>query len=285
MKVVIEITSWTQPLLDPIAAITETIGHAGDHETEMQAIIRSGGFSKAFPESVQKAAQEIFATKEQIFTDALKDPKRRDIRNVMTMTIDPVDAKDFDDAISFRYLDNENVEIGVHIADVSHYVRPDTILEQEAQKRATSVYLVDRVVPMLPERLSNDLCSLVPHKDRLTFGAVFEMTPSGKIVEEWFGRTVIHSDHRFAYEEAQVVLDGGEGPYGKELTTLNQLAHLLRDERFRKGAIGFESPEVKFVLDANGVPLSVIPKDRKDAHKLIEEFMLLANVAVAERLA
>ena len=177
MKVVIEITSWTQSLLDPIAKITEVLGHSGDHETEMQAIIRSGGFSKAFPESVQKAAQVIYETKEQIFTDALKDPKRRDMRSVMTMTIDPVDAKDFDDALSCQKLASGNYEIGIHIADVSHYVRDHDGIDEEARERATSVYLVDRVIPMLPEILSNDLCSLRPNEDRLAFSAVFEIHP------------------------------------------------------------------------------------------------------------
>jgi ribonuclease R len=199
----------------------------------------------------------------------------------------PVDAKDFDDALSIEYLEGGNVEVGIHIADVTHYVRPGTDLETEAVRRATSVYLVDRTVPMLPEKLSNNLCSLRPNEDKLTFSAVFELTPDAKVVKQWFGRTVIHSDKRFSYEEAQEVLDRsadisvGE-TYAKELTTLNTLAKRLRDLRFANGAVNFETVEVKFRLDAQGKPLDVYQKIRKDAHKLIEEFMLLANKKVAE---
>jgi len=281
MKVVVEITSWTQPLLDPIAKITETLGHAGDHETEMQAIIRSGGFSKAFPESVQKAAQELFATKEQIFAEALKDPKRRDIRNVMTMTIDPVDAKDFDDALSCQVLANGNIEVGVHIADVSHYVRENDGIDLEAKERATSVYLVDRVIPMLPEILSNDLCSLRPNEDRLAFSAIFELTPDGIIKNEWYGQTIIHSDKRFSYEEAQEVLDKQAGPHLEDLNTLMELGRKLRKKRYAEGAIAFESAEVKFELDERGAPIRAFKKERVETMLMIEDFMLLANREVA----
>ncbi len=202
-------------------------------------------------------------------------------RQVTTFTIDPEDAKDFDDAISFRKLDNGNYEIGVHIADVTHYVKPNSILDQEAYDRATSVYLVDRTIPMLPERLSNELCSLRPHEDKLTFAAVFEIDDKMKIRKEWFGRTIIHSDVRFSYEEAQVILEKGQGVLADELRILNDTARKLRKERFKKGAVNFETTEVKFKLDEKGKPLAVIPKVRKDAHKLIEEFMLLANKQVA----
>ncbi len=284
MKVVIEISSWTQPLLEPTAIITETLGHAGDHETEMQAIIRSGGFSKDFPESVQKAAQELFATKEQIFTDALNDPKRRDVRKVPTMTIDPVDAKDFDDALSCQILPSGNIEVGIHIADVSHYVRENEDIDMEAKDRGTSVYLVDRVIPMLPEILSNDLCSLRPHEDRLAFSAIFEISPDANIVSEWYGQTVIHSDKRFSYEEAQEVLEKQNGPHLSELNTLMELGRKLRKKRYAAGAIAFESPEVKFELDERGAPIRAYKKERVETMLMIEDFMLLANREVATHI-
>ncbi len=281
MKVVIEITKWSQPLLDPIAKITETIGRAGDHETEMQAIIRSGGFSKSFPESVQQAAHTIHENKDQIFADALKDPKRRDMRNAPTCTIDPVDAKDFDDALSCRTLDNGNIEVGIHIADVSHYVRDGEPLDDEAKERGTSVYLVDRVIPMLPEVLSNDLCSLRPNEDRLAFSAVFELTPDAHIVNAWYGQTIIHSDKRFSYEEAQGVFDTQEGPFLSELNTLMTLGRKLRQKRYAQGAIAFDQPEVKFELDERGAPLRAFIKTRVETMLMIEDFMLLANREVA----
>ncbi len=281
MKVVVEITKWNQPLLDPIAAITETLGHAGDHETEMQAIIRSGGFSKAFPESVQEAAHKLYETKEQIFADALKDKKRRDMRDVPTCTIDPVDAKDFDDALSCRALPNGNFEIGIHIADVSHYVREGEPLDDEAKERGTSVYLVDRVIPMLPEVLSNDLCSIRPNEDRLAFSAVFELNPDAYIVSAWYGQTIIHSDKRFSYEEAQRVFDTQEGPLLTELNTLMTLGRKLRQKRYAEGAIAFDQPEVKFELDERGAPLRAFIKTRVETMLMIEDFMLLANREVA----
>ncbi|GAA4449118.1 ribonuclease R [Nibrella saemangeumensis] len=257
--------------------VITVLGPAGQNNTEMHAILAEFGLPITFPEAIEKEAEAI-PTK-----ISKKDlARRRDFREVTTFTIDPVDAKDFDDALSVQMLENGNYEIGVHIADVTHYVRPGTLLEEEAYKRATSVYLVDRVVPMLPEKLSNNLCSLRPHEDKLTFSAVFELTPEAKIVKEWFGRTIIHSDRRFAYEEAQEIMDMGVGDYVEELQLLNSLALKLRDERFSKGAINFETVEVRFKLDENGVPLSVHPKIRQDAHKLIEEFMLLANKQVAE---
>lgn len=270
--------------MDPIAKITEVLGHAGDHETEMQAIIRSGGFSKAFPESVQQAAHTLYETKEQIFADALKDPKRRDMRDVMTMTIDPVDAKDFDDALSCLVLPNGNIEVGIHIADVSHYVRDHDGIDEEARERATSVYLVDRVIPMLPEVLSNDLCSLRPNEDRLAFSAVFEITPDAHIVNAWYGQTIIHSDKRFSYEEAQKVLDTGEGPHLADLTTLMTLGRKLRHKRYAQGAIAFDQPEVKFELDERGAPIRAFVKERVETMLMIEDFMLLANREVATHI-
>ena len=284
LKVVVEITKWSQPLLDPLAKITEVLGPAGDHETEMQAIIRSGGFSKAFPESVQKAAHELYESKAQIFAEALADEKRRDFRNVPTMTIDPADAKDFDDALSCRILENGNYEIGIHIADVSHYVREGEPLDDEAKERGTSVYLVDRVIPMLPEVLSNDLCSIRPNEDRLAFSAVFELTPHAKIVTAWYGQTIIHSDKRFSYEEAQTVLDTKQGPFLKELESLMTLGRKLRQERYATGAIAFDQPEVKFEIDERGAPVRAFVKERTETMLMIEDFMLLANREVATHI-
>lgn len=287
MKIVVRIEAWKNPLTDPIGVITEVLGRAGDHETEMQAIIRGGGFSENFPEHIAKAGQELYARKEQIFADAIRDtlgnhPKRRDMRDRTTCTIDPVDAKDFDDAISFHTLPNGNFEIGIHIADVSHYVREEDIIDKEAQNRGTSIYLVDRVIPMLPEVLSNDLCSLRPNEDRLSFSAVFEMDHAGKIHNEWFGQTIIHSNVRFSYESAQEVLDKNEGQLLHELTTLMNIGRMLRKERYADGAIAFDQPEVKFELDEAGKPIRVYTKVRTETMLMIEDYMLLANRRVAE---
>ena len=281
MKVVVEISHWSDPTADPQAKIIETIGRAGDHETEMQAIIRSGGFTTAFPESVQQAAQELYEKKEQIFADALEDPKRKDFRGVTTMTIDPHDAKDFDDALSIQTLPNGNVEVGIHIADVSHYVRTGEPLNEEAVERGTSVYLVDRVIPMLPEVLSNDLCSLRPNEDRLAFSAVFELDSDAQVQNEWYGQTVIHSDKRFSYEDAQTVIDKQSGDYLLELNQLMSLSRILRKRRQTNGAIAFEQPEVKFELDENGTPIRAYTKVRTETMMMIEDFMLLANREVA----
>lgn len=281
MKVVVDIVTWSQPLMDPLAKIIETLGRAGDHETEMQAIIRSGGFSKAFPESVQQAAHDLYERKEQIFADALKDPKRRDVRSVTTMTIDPIDAKDFDDALSVQTLPNGNIEVGIHIADVSHYVVEGEPLDQEAVERGTSVYLVDRVIPMLPEVLSNDLCSLRPHEDRLAFSAIFELTPEAQTVSAWYGQTVIHSDKRFAYEDAQKVIDDQAGEFIDELNQLMTLSRILRKKRYQSGAVAFDQPEVKFELDERGAPIRAYQKHRTETMLMIEDFMLLANHEVA----
>ncbi|QHT67183.1 ribonuclease R [Rhodocytophaga rosea] len=276
-KVLVKITQWPTNDRKPEGEVIQVLGKAGEHHTEMHAIMAEFGLPFSFPDKVleESAKIEEGITQQEI-------AKRRDFRDITTFTIDPEDAKDFDDALSIRKLENDTWEIGVHIADVTHYVKPDTQLEKEAYRRATSVYLVDRVIPMLPEKLSNELCSLRPNEDKLTFSAVFEMDNNAKILNQWFGRTVIHSDKRFSYEQAQQVLETGQGEFSEELLLLNDLAKKLKDERFKKGAISFETIEVKFKLDENGVPLAVYPKIRKDAHKLIEEFMLLANKKVAE---
>lgn len=275
-KVIIEVLSWAEQDKKAEAKVVEILGKAGENEAEIHSIMAEFDLPFRFPEEVERDAETI---EEGITGEEIK--RRRDFREVTTFTIDPEDAKDFDDALSFKKLENGHYEIGVHIADVTHYVQPNSILEREAFDRATSVYLVDRTIPMLPEKLSNGLCSLRPNEDKLTFAAVFEMDGKGKIYGEWFGRTIIHSDKRFSYEDAQEVLEAGKGEFAEELLVLNDLAKKLRKQRFAKGAVNFETTEVKFKLDAQGKPLAVIPKIRKDAHKLIEEFMLLANKHVA----
>jgi ribonuclease R len=276
-KVLLKLTNWE--FSNPEGEVTRILGKAGENETEMHAILFQFGFDPEFPDAVEAEALE--------FPDKLPSAeihKRRDMRNVTTFTIDPIDAKDFDDALSFQKLENGLIEVGVHIADVSYYVRPGTAIDREAYQRATSVYLVDRTVPMLPERLSNGLCSLVPHQDRFCFSAVFEMDLEGKIQKEWFGRTVIHSDHRFSYEGAQEVLDAGEGNFAEELLTLNRIAKIFQERRFKQGSIAFEDDEVKFELDEKARPVRVFRKVRKDAHKMIEDWMLLANRKVTEHV-
>ena len=275
-KVIVDITEWPDGDRNPVGKISRVLGPAGENNAEIHSIMAEFDLPFEFPPEVLKEAQKIRAgiTKKEI-------AKRRDFRKVTTFTIDPFDAKDFDDALSIQQLDNGNWEVGIHIADVTHYLRTGTTLDDEATDRATSVYLVDRVIPMLPEKLSNELCSLRPEEEKLTFSAVFELNEQAHIQKEWFGRTVIYSDRRFAYEEAQEVMDTQQGDYVKELTKLNQLAKQLRKQRFAQGAVNFETTEVKFRLDEEGNPLEVIPKVRKDAHKLVEEFMLLANRQVA----
>ncbi len=277
-KVVVRITEWpTGRNQNPTGEVIRILGPAGENEAEIHSIMAEFDLPFEFPERILAASAKI--------RDTISQPeisKRRDFRNVTTFTIDPEDAKDFDDALSLRSLENGNYEVGVHIADVTHYLKPNSALDQEALDRGTSVYLVDRTIPMLPERLSNELCSLRPKEDKLTFSAVFEVDRNARVKHQWFGRTIIHSDRRFTYEEAQERIDAVDGDYGKELTILNELALKLRVNRFRRGAINFETTEVKFKLDPQGKPLAVIPKIRKDAHKLIEEFMLLANRKVAE---
>ena len=279
-KVQVRITEWTDANKSPKGEIIRIIGRAGEHNTEMVGIVLESGFEIDFPAEVEKEAD---AWKEKYNKeDKLKD--RKDFRETLTFTIDPADAKDFDDAISFKKLDGGNFEIGVHIADVSHFVRPKTALNKEAEKRGTSIYLVDRTIPMLPEVLSNNLCSLNPNEPKYAFSAVFVMDKNAKIKERWFGKTLIESDKRFTYEEAQEILDKKAGLFYPELQTLNDLAYKLRAEKFRKGAIEFETEEVKFVLDDKGFPIKVYKKERKDTHKLIEDFMLLANREVATHM-
>ncbi|WP_196895467.1 ribonuclease R [Aureivirga marina] len=277
-KVVAKITDWPENSKNPFGKITTVLGKPGEHDTEIHSILLEYGLPYNFPPEVEKEASElpIEITEEEI-------AKRRDMRSVTTFTIDPKDAKDFDDALSFEKLENGNIEIGIHIADVSHYVQPDTILDDEAYSRATSVYLVDRVVPMLPEVLSNNVCSLRPNEEKLTFSAVFEMNDKAEIVNKWFGRTVTYSDHRFTYEQAQEIIESGEGKFAEEITTLDKLAKILRGKRMEAGAITFDNKiEVKFHLDEKANPTGVYFKESKDSNKLIEEFMLLANKKVAE---
>lgn len=279
-KAIAIITDWPEGAKNPIGRIKHVLGKQGENNTEMNAILADYGFPLEFPKAVEEEAEAI----SEVITPA-EIAKRRDFRNILTFTIDPFDAKDFDDAISYQILPNGNYEVGVHIADVSHYVRPNTELDREAFDRGTSVYLVDRVIPMLPENLSNGLCSLRPNEDKLCFAAVFELDKQAHIINEWFGKTVIHSDKRFAYEDAQELIENKTGELAEEINTLNELAYILRDRKFKAGAISFESTEVKFKLDENGKPTGVYVKERKDAHKLIEDFMLLANRRVAEFIA
>jgi ribonuclease R len=275
-RVIVKVTQWhKRPNQWPKGVVTTVLGAEGS-DLEMKVILINKGFQLDFEAEVIDESEAIPAA---ITAEDIR--QRRDFRDVLTFTIDPEDAKDFDDALSYRVLENGHIEVGVHIADVSHYVKPKTALDKEAFKRSTSVYLVDRVLPMLPERLSNDLCSLRPHEDKLTFSAVFEFDQKDKVVNRWFGRTIIHSDRRFSYEQAQQGLETGEGDLAAELRILNRMAHVLRKERFKNGAIDFDSEEVRFKLDKNGVPIEVYVKERKDAHMLIEDFMLLANKEAA----
>ena len=276
-KAVAKITEWPDRGSSPVGEITRVLGNAGEHHTEIHAILAQYGLPYEFPEEVEAEAQSLSLD----ITDA--DRKgRRDFREITTFTIDPVDAKDFDDALSMQKLPNGNWEIGVHIADVTHYLSSGTVLDEEAIARATSVYLVDRVVPMLPEVLSNNVCSLRPKEEKLTFSAVFEMDETAQVVKKWFGRTLIFSDRRYSYEEAQEILEGKPGDFENELRTLNKLAIILRDKRMKNGAISFDKREVKFTLDENQNPTGVYFKVAKEANHLIEEFMLLANRSVAE---
>jgi ribonuclease R len=281
MKAVVKMVKWSDAAMEPLGAIVEVLGKAGDHETEMQAIIRGGGFSENFPTKIAQAAKDLYDNKEEIFKDAENDPKRRDMRGVTTITIDPKDAKDFDDALSFQKLENGNYEIGIHIADVSHYVTEGGEIDAEAVERGTSIYLVDRVIPMLPEVLSNDLCSLKPNEDRLAFSAIFEINEQAEVVNEWYGQTIIHSNRRFTYEDAQEVLDTGTGDFHDELSKMMELSRIIRSNRFKEGAIAFEQPEVKFELDEKGVPIRAYVKHRTETMMMIEDYMLLANQSVA----
>jgi len=279
MKVLARITFWKDEMRDPQGEILQVIGAPGEHETEVKAIALDRGFDGKFPKAVEDAAKHIPDISEKDFVD------RRDFRETLTFTIDPKDAKDFDDALSWKKLPNGNLEIGIHIADVSYYVKPKTTLDIEAARRATSVYLVDRTIPMLPERLSNELCSLKPNVDRLTFSAVFEMKENGQIVGEWYGKGIIHSARRFTYEDAQEVIEGKSEELKDPILSLDRLAKILRAERIAAGAVEFQSSEVRCELDADGKVLRIYKKEMKDSNKLIEEFMLLANRKVTEWVA
>ncbi len=276
-KVIVQISKWhNRENKSPQGKVVRVLGEAGNHEAEIHSIMAEFGLPFEFSEKIEKAAAKI-----PVEVDPKELDYRRDFRKVTTFTIDPFDAKDFDDALSLEWTKEGLMEIGVHIADVSHYVRPRSLLEKEAYERATSVYLVDRTIPMLPEKLSNGLCSLRPKEEKLTFSAVFKIDKQGNVLDRWFGRTIIYSDRRFTYEEAQERIESKEGDFQEEINQLNNLAKLIRDRRFKDGAVNFETVEVKFKLDENGKPLEVVPKVRKDAHKMIEEFMLLANREVA----
>ena len=276
-KVIVKISDWPEKAKSPFAKVLEVLGKSGEHNVEMHAIIHEYGLPTDFPEDVKQAASSV---SEDITNDEIK--KRKDLRKVTTFTIDPIDAKDFDDALSIEFLKNGNFRIGVHIADVSHYVTPDSAIDKEARERSTSVYLVDRVIPMLPEILSNVICSLRPNEDKLTFSAIFDIDKNAELLNVWIGKTVIHSDRRFTYEEAQEVIEGKDGDFKTEILTLNNLAKQLRLKRFDKGSIDFGSSEVRFELDENGFPIGIKKKEMKDANRLIEEFMLLANKKISE---
>lgn len=276
-KAVARITEWPEDAKNPQGEIIRVLGAPGENNVEMDAILVEYGFPLEFPAAVEAEAEKI-----PFKISAAEIKKRRDFRKVPTFTIDPVDAKDFDDALSVQTLKNGNLEVGIHIADVSHYVTLSSSLEEEAYDRATSIYLVDRVIPMLPEKLSNNVCSLRPGEDKLCFSAVFEIDKDAKVLEEWFGRTVIHSQRRFSYEEAQDVIETKEGDMKEYILPLQELAKILRKNRFTSGAISFDRVEVKFRLDERAHPVDVFLKENKDSNKLIEEFMLLANRRVAE---
>ncbi len=284
-KVVARLAGWEDGAAAPWATIEEVIGPAGLHEVEMRALALGQGFHPEFPPGVVAEAHELEKTGRDAIAEAAKHSHRRDFREVATCTIDPVDAKDYDDALSVRELPGGMYEVGIHIADVSYFVRPGTALDKEAIERATSVYLVDRTIPMLPEVLSNDLCSLREGEDRLAVSAVFTLDAEANITERWFGETVIHSNRRYTYEDAQATLDAGEGVLHQELATLLMLSKKIRARRQAKGAIEFDTAEVKVELDGEGHPIAVRLKERKATNLMIEDFMLLANEAVAKHLS
>ena len=276
-KAIVRITEWPEEAKNPLGEVVDILGTAGDNNAEMNAILAEFDLPYKYPANVEKAAEKI--------SDAIPEEeiaKREDFRGVTTYTIAPKDAKDFDDALSARKLDNGNWEVGVHIADVTYYVKPESLIDREAFSRATSVYLVDRTIPMLPERLCNQICSLRPNEEKLCFSVIFELNKNAEIQQSHITRTIIKSDRRFTYEEAQAVIETGEGEYKEEILALNGLAQKLRDRRFKDGAIAFDRYEVKFDIDENGKPLGTYIKESKEANKLIEEFMLLANRTVAE---
>ena len=279
-KALVKITIWPKSSKNPYGEVVEVLGKPGSNDTEMISILCNNGIDYKFPQEVLEEAELI-----GMALDSTEVAKRRDFRDITTFTIDPADAKDFDDALSFKRLENGNIEIGVHIADVSYYVRPGSAMDKEALKRSNSVYLVDRVVPMLPEQLSNLACSLRPKEDKFSFSAVFEMDETGKVYGKWFGKTVIHSNRRFSYEEAQEIIEGKTGDFQEEILILDKIAKILRNARLKNGALNIESEEMRFKLDEKGHPEEVVIKTSKDAHKLIEEFMLLANKKVAVFIA
>ena len=276
-KVIAELVEWPEHARNPFGKIVQVLGNPGDHKVEIASIIYDYDFESDFPAHVEAEAEKISNT-----VDPAEIKKRKDLRDVFTITIDPFDAKDFDDAISLKKLKDGLWEVGIHIADVSHFVRPNSAIEQEAFKRATSIYLVDRVIPMLPEKLSNQVCSLRPHEEKLAFSAIFTMNDEAHIKSEWYGKTVIKSDHRYTYEEAQAIIEGQDGPFAEKILKFNDLSTKLREERFKKGSIKFNSVEVKFKLDEDSNPIGVYVKEQKEANMLIEDFMLLANRKVAE---
>jgi len=275
-KALVKITTWPKSSENPYGEIIQILNSVGSNDVEMISILVNQGLDYVFPADVLSESEtvRVALNKEEVLT-------RRDFRKTTTFTIDPQDAKDFDDALSFKQLDGGNVEIGIHIADVSHYVRPGTAMDKEALNRSNSIYLVDRVIPMLPEQLSNLVCSLRPEEDKFTFSAVFEMTENGRIINEWFGKTVIHSNRRFTYEEAQEIIEGADGDFASEILILDKIAKILRKSRLNNGAMNIESSELRFRLNEAGEPEEIIVKTSKDAHKLVEEFMLLANRKVA----
>jgi len=275
-RVIVRIVEWERNR-KPQGEVIQVMNSADENDRAMKEILLENGFPIFFPENVLEESERL----PEIIGET-EIARRRDARNILTFTIDPADAKDFDDAISIRLLKNGLYEIGVHIADVSHYVEPETALDKESYGRATSVYLPDRVNPMLPERISNELCSLRPHEDKLTFSSIFQISVKGEIKHYWLGKTVIHSDHRFTYEEVQEIIDKKEGLHKEEIMVLHELAQRFRKRRFKKGAINFSSTEIRFKLDEKGKPVGIIVKENKESHQLIEEFMLLANRTVAE---
>ncbi len=279
-RVVVKFLEWEKGEKKPEGEVVSVLQGKNASDMAMKEIIIQNGFSLEFPKNVLDEAHNLDET---ISEEELA--KRKDYRDVLTFTIDPADAKDFDDALSIKKLSDNDFEIGVHIADVSHFVTPGTPLDEEGYTRATSVYLPDRVNPMLPEKISNELCSLRPNEDKFTFSVIFKLNNKGKVKEYWIGKTIIHSDHRFNYDEVQQIIESGEGQYSEEITLLNSLAKNFRKERFKNGAINFSSTEVKFQVDANGKPLGIIVKESKESHQLIEEFMLLANRTVATHVS
>ncbi|MFC4230931.1 ribonuclease R [Parasediminibacterium paludis] len=278
-KVVARLVEWGKGDKKPIGEVVSLMEAGDENDGAMKELLAEAGFPLSFTKEVM---DEAMALTDEI--SSLEISKRKDCRDILTFTIDPVDAKDFDDALSIRKLKNGNYEIGVHIADVSHFVQPEMALDEEAYKRATSVYLPDRVNPMLPERISNELCSLRPHEDKFTFSAIFQLTPKGEVKQYWLGKTFIHSNHRFTYEDVQEIIETKEGPFKEEILLLNAMAQNIRKARFKEGAINFSSQEVRFKLDEKGKPIAVVVKESKEAHQLIEEFMLLANKTVAENV-